>query len=149
MNRAVVCLALGLAFFFYRNQAAGPSPSPVPVAPTPANVLPGLARFRDQMTSDERAALSDCYAILARAVEANPLDEPVIESTSELMAAHRAGLLFVWRGVLAGKPDKYPGLREELEGIVTAAVGTSDVPLNAGIQRTAAAAFNDISRSIK
>lgn len=148
MNRLVVCLALGAAFFFYRSQGA-PAPAPTPVTPTPANVLPGVARFRDQMTAEERAALSDCYAILERAVAANPLDEPVIESTAALMAAHRAGLLFVWRGVLGGKPDKYPGLREELEGIVNSAVGTSDVPLNAGIQRAAAAAFGDISRSLK
>jgi hypothetical protein len=150
MNRFVVCLALALAFWFYRNgQPSVPvNPTPEP-GPVPAVAIPGLAPFRAQMTGDDRRALSDCYEILSRGLRANPLDEPVIETTADLLRVHRAALLFVWRGVLGGRPDKYPGLREQLEGVVNGAVGTADVPLSAGIQQTVATAFEDISRSLR
>lgn len=147
MNRLIVCLALGAAFFFYRGGGipSGPAPTPAPAV----TVIPGLAKFRQTMTADDRNALAQCYEILGRAVEANPADQPVIETTAALSAVHRAALLFVYRGVLGKEPGHYPGLREELEGLFNTAVGTADVPLNPAIQRSAATTFRDIALSLR
>jgi len=111
MNRLVLCVALATAFFCYRqtHQPAGPV---APVAPD-AVVVPSLAKYRSQMTVEDRTALAQCYEILAKSVAANPVDDPVIPSVAALNDVHRAALLFVWRGVLGNEPGKYEGLREE------------------------------------
>ena len=142
MNRLVLCLALAVAFFFYRYQPAAP------VTPETV-VVPSLAKYRSQMTTDDRTALAQCYDILAKSVAANPVDDPVIPSTAALNDVHRAALLFVWRGVLGNEPGKYEGLREELEGLVKNAIGEADVPLNPAVQRDAAALFGNIARSLR
>jgi hypothetical protein len=142
MNRLVLCLALAVAFFFYRHQPAAP------VAPETV-VVPSLAKYRSQMTTDDRTALAQCYDILAKSVAANPIDDPVIPSTAALNDVHRAALLFVWRGVLGNEPGKYEGLREELEGLVKDAIGEADVPLNPAVQRDAATLFGNIARSLR
>lgn len=144
MNRLALCAALAVAFFFYRQQ-----PGPVaPVVP-PAVAIPSLARFRSQMSTEDRTALSQCYGILSKSVAANPVDDPVIPTTAGLCDVHRAALLFVWRGVLGNQPGKYDGLREELDGLVANAIGEADVPLNPTVQRDAAALFDAISRSLE
>jgi len=146
MNRIVLCLALAAAFFFYRHRPDAPVPPPAVPESVP---LPQLERFRRGMTTDDRAALAQCYGILSRTVAANPADDPVIASTAALNDVHRAALLFVWRGVLGNQPGKYEGLSEELEGLVKTRVGEADVPLNPAIQRDAAALFDDIARSLR
>lgn len=144
MNRFVVCAALATAFFFGRH-AQRPT---VPVAPEVV-VVPSLAKYRSQMTVEDRTALSQCYEILAKSVAANPVDDPVIPSVPALCDVHRAALLFVWRGVLGNEPGKYEGLREELEGLVKTAVGDADVPLNPAVQKDAATLFSNIARSLR
>ena len=147
MNRLVLCIALAAAFLFYR-QANQPA---VPVAPIPptAIVVPSLAKYRSQMTKDDRTALAQCYEILAKSVAANPVDDPVIPSTAALNDVHRAALLFVWRGVLGNEPGKYEGLREELEGLLKSAIGEADVPLNPAVQTDAATLFANIALSLR
>ena len=97
MNRLVVCVALAAAFFFYRqnHQPVGPV---TPVAPEVV-VVPALAKYRSQMTVEDRTALAQCYEILGKSVAANPVDDPVIPSVAALNDVHRAALLFVWRGL--------------------------------------------------
>lgn len=146
MNRVLVCVTLALAFTAWRA-TSGPSSKPAPVAP--ATVVPSLAKYRSQMTAQERSALADAYAILGRAVAANPADAPVFETTSAVVEAHRAALLFVWEGVLGAQAGKYPGLAQELEGIVSTAIGSADIPLNPAIQQRVAEAFNNISVSLR
>jgi hypothetical protein len=146
MNRLVLCIALAAAFLFYR-QANQPA---VPVAPVPtAIVVPSLAKYRSQMTKEDRTALAQCYEILAKSVAANPVDDPVIPSTAALNDVHRAALLFVWRGVLGNEPGKYEGLREELEGLLKSAIGEADVPLNPAVQTDAATLFANIALSLR
>lgn len=147
MNRLVLCVALAAAFFFFR-QANQPAVPVAPVAPE-AVVVPILAKYRSQMTAEDRTALAQCYEILAKSVAANPVDDPVIPSTAALNDVHRAALLFVWRGVLGNEPGKYEGLREELEGLVKEAIGEADVPLNPAVQKDAATLFNNIARSLR
>ena len=147
MNRLILCVALAASFFFYR-QAQPPSVPTVPDAPEVV-VIPGLAKYRSQMSVDDRTALAQCYEILAKSVAANPVDDPVIPSTAALNDVHRAALLFVWRGVLGNEPGKYEGLRGELEGLVKDAIGEADVPLNPAVQKDAATLFSNISRSLR
>lgn len=150
MNRLVLCVALAAAFFFFRqsNHPAGPVAPVTPVTPEVV-VVPSLAKYRSQMTVEDRTALAQCYEILAKSVAANPVDDPVIPSVAALNDVHRAALLFVWRGVLGNEPGKYEGLREELEGLLKDAVGEADVPLNPAVQRDAATLFDNISRSLR
>lgn len=147
MNRLVLCIALASAFFFYR-QAQPPAGPVAPVAPETV-VVPSLAKYRSQMTVEDRTALAQCYEILAKSVAANPVDDPVIPSVASLNDVHRAALLFVWRGVLGNEPGKYEGLREELEGLVKDAIGEADVPLNQAVQKDAATLFTNIARSLR
>jgi len=141
MNRVLFCIALGLAFLVYRQQAAPTPRPPVPdVTPdvTPSSGLVALAR---QMTADERLAMREGYQILARMIAANPTDEPVFPTTGSVREAHRAALLAVWRGVLGNEPGKYAGLREELEKGLAQKLGSDDVPLNPTLQQEAVRAF--------
>jgi hypothetical protein len=147
MNRLVLCIALAAAFLFYR-QANQPAVPVAPIAPA-AIVVPSLAKYRSQMTKDDRTALAQCYEILAKSGAANPEDDPVIPSTAALNDVHRAALLFVWRGVLGNEPGKYEGLREELEGLLKSAIGEADVPLNPAVQTDAATLFANIALSLR
>lgn len=147
MNRVLVCLCIALVYLVFRGTPA--SKPPVPPGPPDIVAIESLAKFRSSMTKEDRDALSQAYDILSRAVAANPADAPVMPSTAAVHDAHRAAILFVWRGVLGNEPGKYPGLREELEGLVNRAVGTADVPLNPTIQRDAATVFGDIARSFR
>ena len=150
MNRLLVCLVAALAFAVFRGQGLPTPVRPVtPVGPVLPAPIPALAKYRDQMTADERSALADCYAVLSKSVAANPPDDPVIHSTAALSEVHRAALLFVWRGVLANPAGKYDGLRGELEGLLRDKVGATDIPLNPAVQRDAATLFDEISRSLR
>ena len=148
MNRILVCLVAALAFALFRGNIPSVTPviPAVVVVPTP---IPSIARFRDQMTADERAAVSQCYGVLSRSIAANPIDDPIIPTVAALNDVHRASLLFVWRGVLGNQPGKYEGLREELEGLLRDKIGVADVPLNPAVQRDAAALFDELSRSFR
>ena len=148
MNRFLVAIIAALAFAMYRGNPAGVIPIPVPAVVVPASI-PSLTKYRDTMTKDDRAAISQAYAVLARTVAANPVDDPVIPSTQAVFDVHRAAMLFVWRGVMGNVPGKYEGLREELEGLVRDKVGSADVPLNPALQRDTAALFDEISRSLR
>lgn len=148
MNRSVACACLALALFVYRSsRPADVRPVPAPVVD--ATTIPALKKYRDQMTPAERKALADAHDILARAVAANPADDPVIETTAALVESHRAAMLFVWKGVLGSETGKYPGLAGELEGLVRQAVGEADVPLNPAVQAKAAEAFASIAHSFR
>jgi hypothetical protein len=144
MNRVILCVVLAVAFFYFR-MAQQPA---APVAPA-AVVVPALAKYRSQMSVEDRTALAQCYEILSKSVAANPVDDPVIPSVAALNDVHRAALLFVWRGVLGNQPGKYEGLREELEGLVKDAIGESDVPLNPAVQKDAATLFGNIAQSLR
>lgn len=97
----------------------------------------------------DRRALSETYAIIAKSVAANPVDEPVFTDIGDVRRAHRAALLSVWRGVLGNQPGKYPGLREGLESYVDQQVGSADVPLSPQVQQQAVDAFQKLSDALK
>lgn len=147
MNRAVAVAALLIAYFLFRGGAPLPVPTPAPVSiPAPVKAVADIAA---KMGAEDRASLSDAYAVLSRAIEANPTDEPVFPDTSAVRRAHRACMLYVWRAVLKNQPGEVAGLREALEGAVNERIGDADVPLNPDLQRAAAKAFADISASFR
>lgn len=138
MNRLLLCLLIAVGYFVVRQP---PESASKPMA--------GLAAYSRKMTAAERSGISDGYAILGRAIQANPADEPVFPDVASIRRAHRAALLVVWRGVFDNQPGKYPGLREALEGEVARGLGDADVPLNPALQQQAAQTFFDISASLK
>lgn len=141
MSRLLLCLVLAAAFTAYRWQG---QPNPVVVVPdvAPASDLVALAR---QMDRNDRTAMAEAYSILARSLSSDPENEPVFDNTAAVRAGHRAALLTVWRGVLGNKPGKYPGLREQLEGVLDKRIGLDDVPLNQGVRQEAVRAFQEIA----
>jgi hypothetical protein len=123
-----------------------PSPTPAPV--NPSTLTPALLAFGQSMSSVKRedaVIVSDYYRSLATALAADPLAEPVVTSTAELRRAHRAGLLFLWRGMMNNSADKYPSLRSSIEGVLNEAIGSEDVPLNPAIREKAVEAFNQMA----
>jgi hypothetical protein len=138
MIRLLLCVVVGLGYLLVRE--------PEPASSKPISSLAGVAK---KMTAAERSGLHDAYAILGRAVEADPESEPVFEDTAAVRRAHRAALLVVWKGVFDNNPGKYPGLREALEGEVERSLGTAEVPLNPTLQRQVAKTFLDMSASLK
>jgi hypothetical protein len=138
MSRLLLCLLIAVGYIAVRN----PGKSEVkPIA--------GLAAYARNMTAAERSGLSQSYAIVGRAIEGNPAEEPVFPDTASVRRAHRAALLMIWKGAFENEPGKYPGLREALEGEVARALGDADVPLNPTLQQQAAQTFLDISTSLK
>lgn len=143
MNRTLLCVVAALAFAFWR---ANSLPSPGPNEPTPAVAPAGsLVAIAQTMDRQDRTNMAEAYQILARAVAADPQDEPVFDSTQAVRLAHRAAMLAVWRGVLGNKPDKYPGLGEKLEGVLEQRIGKDDVPLNPTIRQESVRAFQEIA----
>jgi hypothetical protein len=138
MIRLLLCAILALGYLLFRQ--------PAEQGTKPTNALSAVAA---RMTAAERSGLSDAYAVLGRAVEADPETEPVFVDTAAVRRAHRAALLVVWAGVFDNKPGKYPGLREALEGEVERSLGTADVPLNPALQREVAQTFLSMSASLK
>lgn len=144
MNRAVLCLLVALAFALWRQQSPAPTRPTVP-AVEPSSDLSAISR---RMSEVDRRAMAHAYQILARSLAGDPDSEPVFDSTAAVRLAHRAALLFVWKGVLDNAADKYPGLREELEGALEKRIGMEDVPLNPTIRQEAVRAFQEIAAAL-
>ena len=126
------------------------APAVAPVVPgvDVENLTPPYAALRQELlalTPAELGHVRDFYAALSRAVEADPASDPVMPTTASLRLAHRAGLLFLWRGALGNQPDKYPSLRVGIEGVLTDAIGEADVPLNPAIKQDAASCFSTVA----
>lgn len=138
MSRLLLCLLIGVGYIVVRQpRDEGAKP------------ISTLAAYSRKMTATERSGISEGYAILGRAIKANPDAEPVFPDTAAIRRAHRAALLVVWRGAFNNEPGKYPGLREALEGEVNKGIGDADIPLNPALQQQAAQTFLDISASLK
>lgn len=123
--------------------------APAVVTPVDGNTLPAPYRKLNQdlaaLTPAEVRQLGDFYAGLARSLKADPPDEPVLTTVQGVRAAHRAGLLFLWRGILNVPPDKYPSLRGSIEGVLSDAIGEADVPLSPSIKQAAIACFEQVA----
>ncbi len=139
MNRILLCIVIALGYVAFRSRP------PHPVAP----LIPGVSEKFSYLSMSDRRALSETYAIIAKSVAANPVDEPVFTDIGDVRRAHRAALLSVWRGVLGNQPGKYPGLREGLESYVDQQVGSADVPLSPQVQQQAVDAFQKLSDALK
>ena len=97
------------------------------------------------VSSGDRDTLGKFYAGFARAVAADPADEPVLRQTEDVRRAHRAALLFLWRGMAGNQPDKYAGLSDGLSGVLSEALGSGDVPLNPTIRKATEECFTKVS----
>ena len=117
---------------------------PVDDLTLPAAYRP-LNRDLAALTREEVRMLGEFYSGLARALKADPPDEPVLTTVEGIRAAHRAGLLFLWRGILNIPPDKYPSLRDSIEGVLSDAIGKADVPLSPTIKQAAIACFEQVA----
>lgn len=119
----------------------------VPAVP-PADLTPAQTRLFQAiqpLTAEEKSLLADFYSGFSRSVEADPPSEPVMPDTPALRRAHRAGVLFIWRGMAGNDAGKYPGLSDALEGVLTEAIGTEEVPINPGIRQSAVACFDKVA----
>lgn len=142
MNRAILCVVLAVGWLAVKY---APHIDGVPIV----RPIGELAELAKQMTPDDRAALSETYAILSRAVAANPAVDPVFPDVASIRRAHRAALLATWAGVMGNQPGKYPGLREALEGFLDRSAGDADVLLNPHLQEQIAKTFLDMSASLR
>lgn len=146
--RIWICVLAAAAYWAYTNKAVVLPVTPTPVVPAVAPIS-GLAKFLPAMSREDRAALSDAYAVLQRSVAANPVSDPVFPTVGSVRNAHRAALLCVWRGVLGNQPGKYPGLSDALEGVLVERLGKDDIPLNPALQQEAAKAFGEIAATFR
>lgn len=140
MNRILLCALLAVGWFAVRA---------TPIKPPVAPAIPGVSDQFSQLSSADRKALSETYAILARTVDADPESDPVFVDLSDVRRAHRAALLAVWRGVLGNQPGKYPGLREALEGFVDRNIGSADVIASPPVKKSVAETFRQLSASLQ
>lgn len=141
MNRLLLCLLIGIGYLFVRDGDGPVSPASKPITQ--------LAERARALTREERAGLSEAYAVLARSIESNPESDPIYPDVAAVRRAHRAAIQVVWHGVFSNQPGKYPGLREAIEGEVERGIGTADVPLSPALQQQTAKTFSDISASLK
>lgn len=146
-NRLAICACLALAFWVYSQQVK--RGDPVIPGVVPARPIVDLGSAAAALSATDKKALSEAYAIMARAVKASPAEDPVFDTTGCIRDCHRAGLLCVWRGVLGNAPGKYPGLRETLEGLLDQQIGKDDVLLNPVIQGQVVTLFENISQSLR
>lgn len=143
---AAILLAVGYGLF----RLSPNIPAPVtPVAPVVVAPFADLADIARKLSREDRQSLRDAYATLSRAVAADPPDDPVMVDTAAVRRAHRAALLFVWRGVLGNQAGEVAGLREALESALDQRIGGEEVPMNPALRATAAKAFDDISASLQ
>ena len=95
------------------------------------------------LTPQQRKNLGEFYAGLARSLRADPQAEPVFASTTSVRAAHRAGLLVLWRGFLDANPN--PSLQSGIEGVLDETLGREQVPLNPTLRAKAADGFDKMA----
>lgn len=115
---------------------------------TPASLTPAERVLFDALrpvTRADRTILADFYAGMARSIQADPSAEPVFTTVSGLRRVHRAGVLFMWRGMAGNEERKYDGLGAAIEGVLTEAIGDADVQLNPAIRQKAVQCFNKMS----
>lgn len=146
MNRWLLCLILAAGYLAYRAQPAV-IPAVIPVIV--GRPFPDVAAKAAALTPQQRKDLSQTYAILGRSVAADPAEDRVFPDTAAVRRAHRAALLFVYKGVMQGATGAAPGLREALEGSLDARIGGGDIPMNPTLQAETAKAFADLSASLE
>jgi hypothetical protein len=147
-TRHILCLALALAYGAWRLsphiERATPNPTPSVAVP-----FDSIGKLSSQLNSDDKTALRSAYLILSRSVAADPATDPAFPDTAAVRRAHRAALLFVWKGVLDNKTGEVPGLKDALESAVNARIGTAEIPMNPQLKAETSKAFADIAASIK
>lgn len=149
IQRSVICLLVAGIYWIYTNQTpAVVVPTPIPAPSPDSGPVASLSPFARQMTKDDKHAVSQAYKILADGIERDPDADPVFLRVEQIRQAQRATLLMIW-SALGNKPDKYPGLGAELDRLVGAELGTSDVPLSPGIRSNVIALFRSISSAFK
>lgn len=145
MSRWLLCLILAAAYVGYRSR---PVANPV-VFPIVSRPFPDVTAKAAALTPEQRVALKQTYGVLSRSVAADPVEDRVFPDTSAVRRAHRAGLLFVYKGVLQGATGAAPGLREALEGSLNARIGDGDIPMNPTLQAETSKAFADLAASLE
>ena len=147
LYRMVACAAMAGAYLVYRH---GGGELRVPLIPTPVVArVEELVELAKTMNSQDKRALREAHQILARCIDADPVDEPVFDTVLAIRQAYRAALLCVWRGVLDNPPGKYPGLREALEGAVQKRLGSDDAAVSPPIRQDAVAVLNEIAGTLQ
>ncbi len=143
--RLVLC---GIALCLYLFVVKGESNIPTPLNPTVAPIAE-IGDAAKGMSSKDREAMALAYEMLARAVESDPVDDPVFKDVKTLRRGHRAMLLCLWRGLLDNKPDSVPGLKSAVEGAFVRLIGLEDVPINPSRRKEIVKSLNDIALSFR
>lgn len=108
----------------------------------------GLEQFARSMTATDKAALRDAYEFMARGLEADPNDDPVFARVDQIRQGHRAALLMCWQA-MGNNAQKYPGLGQKLEELLTQGIGDADLPLSPPVRQQAVQLFRNISRTFQ
>lgn len=122
----------------------------LPVVPNVVPTIAPVAEIADvakTMRSSDREAMSQAYGVFARSVMNDPSEDSVFVSMGDVRRAHRAILLWIWRGYLERKPGDVPGLGAALEGSFARLIGTDDEPLNPSRKAEIAKALQDFADS--
>lgn len=148
--RLIALLAVAIAYGGFRAYPLAvqltPRPTPVPAAAAP---FADIAQLVGKMSRHDRSALHDAYSTLAKSVAADPPQDPVFIDTAAVRRAHRAAMLFVWKGVLDNQAGEIPGLAKALEAAIDSRIGSSDIPMNPTLKADTAKAFEDVAKSVK
>lgn len=112
-----------------------------------ASLLPHYKAFWQSvslLTKQQRSDLGEFYLGMSRSLRADPLTEPVLTTTTSVRAAHRAGLLFLWKGFRDSSSN--PSLQSSIEGVLDDCLGRESVPLNPNLRSKAADGFEQMAR---
>lgn len=144
--RHVIAVGALVAYFMMRGGVELNFPTPITPAPAIAPVSE-IAEVAKRMPAQDRSAMSEAYSVFARSVMNDPSEDSVYVSMGDVRRAHRAILLWIWRGYLENEPGDVPGLGEALEGTFVRLIGTDDEPLNPSRRAEIAKVLQDMADS--
>lgn len=151
IQRSVICLLVAGIYWVYTTKTTPvvvPTPIPTPAPAPDSGPMPSLVPYSRAMSRDDKQAVSRAYDILASSIERDPEADPVFLRVEQIRQAQRACLLMIWVA-LGNQPDKYPGLGAELDKLVTAELGTTDVPVSPPLRKKVVDLFRSISATFK
>lgn len=100
----------------------------------------------DGMSPIDRFWFSQTYMNAARMVEADgQVPEPSILSTDGIRQINKTALTFVWKGMAANAPGKYPKLKEAVDGVLDSVIGLDRKKVTPEVRDTAVELFEAIA----
>jgi len=112
-------IAIGLVVFcFWPGSVSGPSLASTKIETPSVEMLTAtkdIKRIFSTANPIDRVLWTECFLRVAQIVEADDINPHVIENSLTCRAFNRATMIFLWKGIGANHPAKYPGLAEAVE----------------------------------